>query len=152
MSCNYKYNKYKKFNQICNKEISNDCCECNKYQQLSQEKCEQANYIIERANKVAQQAKQAEKRADNYKQQALEECSKANCLWDEYKKLSKQGEELMKQAKDYMEESVKCYKECYSDDYGCNMNDYGYEKDKCEQNKHSCNCNHNCGCNNCCGC
>lgn len=147
MTCNYK-NKFNKCNPGCNEECLNDCSECSKYQQLAHEKCEQANCMINKASRVAQQAKQAEQRADCLKQQALEECARANCLWEEYRRLAKQGECLMNEAKNCMEASVKCYKDCYKDDFGCNMADYGYKP--CLNENHGCNheckheCNHDC--------
>ncbi|XTR38627.1 hypothetical protein ACQQ2T_04415 [Paraclostridium tenue] len=141
--------KCNKFNQGCNKKHDNDCCECSKFQEISREKCEQANCIIERANRIAQQARQAQQRAERLKQQSIEECSRANCLWEEYKRLSRQGEELMKQAKDCLEASVQCFKECHKEDCGCSINDCEW-KIECKDDKHtcdhSCKCNHNWGC------
>ena len=53
------------------KKHDNDCCECSKFQEISREKCEQANCIIERANRIAQQARQAQQRAERLKQQSI---------------------------------------------------------------------------------
>lgn len=151
MACNYK-NKFNKCNQGCNGEYFNDCNDCNecsKYQLLANEKCEKANNMITKASRIAQQAKQAEQRAECLKQQALEECERANCLWEEYMRLANYGEALMNEAKSCMEASVKCYKDCYKEDIGCNMGNYVY-KPQCQNDNHGCNhiskCENDCKC------
>lgn len=125
-----------------NNSINNEyCSNCNKFKELAREKCAQADCISNKANRIAQQAKQAEERAECLRQQAIEECERANRLWDEYKELSNEGMCLMQGAKDCLAKAAECYQECYEDDFGCDMENFGVNSDN---NSWDCNCN--CGC------
>lgn len=142
-------NKSKVFNNCgCNNNMAdNDCCECLKYKELANEKCEQAACLSNKAIRVAQQAKAAEDRAEALKQQAIDECRRANELWDEYQNLSNQGLQLMKDAQQCLAKSVECYQDCYKDEYGCNLEDFGYDPNQVESDENNNECNCNCNCN-----
>lgn len=43
---------------------------------MANQKCQQAECAMNRANKIAQEAQEAEKRAEALKRQAIEECKK----------------------------------------------------------------------------
>ncbi len=62
----------------------------------------------------------------------------------------------MEQAQCCLQQAAQCYKNCFNDDFGCNLEDYGYSEDDdndydyCNEN-YGYNNNHgynnNCGCN-----
>ena len=99
--------------------------QCNQYKQLAQQKCEQAENINYKANKIAQQAVAAEQQAEALKRQAQQQCQNANDLWDQYNELARQGMCLMQQAQDCLAKSAECYADLYSEEEGCNLDDYG---------------------------
>lgn len=123
---------------------------CNEYKQLANEKCQRAECINNKANKIAQQALAAEQNAENLKQQAIQECQRANELWDEYDRLANEGICLMQQAQACLAKSVECYEDLYDDVEGCNLEDYGYNPYTASNISNS--CNNGCGCKQNCGC
>ncbi|SCI26395.1 MULTISPECIES: hypothetical protein [unclassified Romboutsia] len=123
---------------------SSNMSNCNEYKQLANEKCQQAECINNKANRIAQQALAAEQKAECLKQQAIEECKRANELWAQYDQLADQGICLMQQAQACLAKSVECYEDLYEDVEGCNLADYGYNSSHVSNN--SCGCNKNCGC------
>ena len=114
---------------------------------------------MNKANKFAQEAQAAENRAEALKQQAIEECQRANELWNCYENASNSAQELMEEAQCCLQQAAQCYQNYFNDDFGCNLEDYGYtdEYSNCEYNNNNnnnnnngygCNCGCNCGCNN----
>ncbi len=149
MSCGCKSNLNKSCGcNSCNTSntvnCSNNMSNCNEYKQLANEKCQQAEAINNKANRIAQQALAAEEKAECLKQQAIEECKRANELWAQYDQLAEQGICLMQQAQACLAKSVECYEDLYEDVEGCNLADYGYNSSNVSKN--SCGCNKNCGC------
>ena len=120
--CNGINNNY---NNGMNNNYNNAQNQCNQYKQLAQQKCDQAENINCKANNIAQQAVAAEQQAQALKQQAQQQCQNANNLWDQYNKLAQQGMCLMQQAQDCLAKSAECYANLYSEEQGCNLDDYG---------------------------
>lgn len=131
----------------CNNKV-NPIEQCKEYKQCAKEKCEKAECLNNKANKIAQQALEAEKRAECLKQQAIEECKRANELWAQYNQCAKQGVLLMHEAENCMAKSSECYANLYDEVEGCDLSCFGYNK--CV--KHECNCGCNCDCDCDCGC
>lgn len=118
---------------------------CNKYKELANEKCKQAECAMNKATQAAQAAKAAEKNAECLKQQAIEECEKANECWYEYKMLSEKASELMEEAQCCMKKAAECYKDLYDEDFGCDLG-FCSEKEECKCHG---NCNWGCGGHGC---
>lgn len=135
---------------------NNGLNECSQYKQCANDKCERAEAINNKANKIAQQALAAERKAECLKQQAIEECKRANELWAQYNQLAEEGVCLMKQAEACLAKSVQCYANLYDDVEGCNLDCFGYNKcqpkpEPCQPCQPKppcggCNCGCNCGC------
>lgn len=134
----------------CNKPVkpcgcSNGMEECSQYKKEANEKCEKAEFINNKANKIAQEALAAEKRAECLREQAIQECERANDLWDEYNRLAQQGVCLMKQAEHLLSKSSECYANLYEEVEGCDLSQFGHNA--CHEKKHN-----NCGCDCDCDC
>ncbi len=151
-SCNCKKCMAKK--QGCNVTVNtvqavekNKCekpvVDCNKYKEMANQKCHQAECAMNKASKVAKEAQCAEARAEELKKQAILECEKANELWDCYKGLSNEAKLLMKEAECFMKKASECYDDLYKDDFGCDIADFGAVEEELDC---GCNCNCNCGC------
>lgn len=122
-SCGCNNNGYN--NNGYNNNVNNALDQCNQYKQAAQQKCEQAENLNCKANKIAQQAVAAEQQAQALNQQAKQQCQSANDLWDQYNQLAKQGMCLMQQAQDCLAKSAQCYANLYEEQEGCNLSDYG---------------------------
>ena len=152
----FNQNGYNNKNLKCDSQYNNCISECNKYKELANQKCQQAECDMNRANKIAREAQEAEKRAQYLKRQAIEECKKANELWDCYEDAANSAQELMHEAQCVLQRAAQCYRDCYKDDIGCNLDDFGYDEyndyecdyDDCDYYD-ECGCNHHnqCGCN-----
>ena len=112
---------------------------CSQFKQLANEKCERAERLNCQANKIAQQAVAAEKKAEALKQQAIGECQRANQLWDQYNKLADEGICLMQQAQACLAKSAECYSNLYEDVEGCNIENFGGTINN-PNNPTGCNC------------
>ena len=120
----------------CNQELQ----DCSQYKKEAQEKCEKAECLNNKANKLAQEAIVAEKKAECLKEQAIAECERANQLWEERNRLSQQVLCLMKQAENCLAKSAECYANLYDEVEGCDLSQFGCSK------QNNCNCGCNCGC------
>lgn len=143
-SCGNKMNK-------CHCNDNNDNNNCDRFKEIAREKCDRATALSNKAERVAQQAKRAEERAEALRAEAIEECKRANCLWDDFEDLNNQSLELMEEAQECLEAAAKCLQERFSDDFGCDINDFG--ADTVDDDDNGCNCHHKnngCGCG--CGC
>ena len=83
---------------------------------------------MNRANKLAQEAQEVEERAEALKQKAIEECKRANELWACYEEAANSAQELMEEAQCCLQKAAQCYGNCYKDDVGCNLDDFGYDE------------------------
>lgn len=131
----------------CNKQKQSCSCKqkssnCSQYKVLAQEKCEKAEFINNKANRIAQEALCAERKAEALKAQAIDECKRANELWAEYNQLIEKGLCLMEQAEDCLAKSTECYANQFNSVEGCDLSDFGYNP-----NNDDCHSNCNCGCN-----
>ena len=142
-SCGNKMNK-------CNCNNNNN--DCDRFKEIAREKCDRATTLSNKAERVAQQARKAEERAEALRAEAIEECRRANCLWEDFEDLNNQSLELMEEAQECLEEAAKCLQDRFSDDFGCDINDFGADAvdDDDNNGNHGCHCNkgnHGCGCN-----
>lgn len=136
--------KFKNKKCGCNKvkqscECKQEVNSCSQFKHAAQEKCEKAECLNNKANKIAQEAACAEKRAEALKEQAIQECKRANELWAEYNRLVEQGICLMQQAENCLAKSTECYANLHNSFEECDLSDYGYNH-CCENTNHNCNC------------
>ena len=134
-------------NCVSSNNVTNECVQ---YKQSANDKCQQAECLSNKANKIAQEAIAAEKRAECLKQQAIEECMRANELWDRYNQLADEGICLMQQAQACLAKSVECYENLYEDVEGCDLDDFGYDSASTSPTSNNWGCKGNCNCG--CGC